>query len=122
MENFCGVSFCTAEQHADARLSRVTRDNNNYKKFEDRFTCHNPFPVGECVMSLSTGMVRDEKMNCHPSDRNGHSSVESIARGNFGQVKFSRISRVLPMRRFTNIVNLHEEEVPIDPYTIFRSI
>ncbi|GBL81112.1 hypothetical protein AVEN_83176-1 [Araneus ventricosus] len=122
MENFCGVSYCTDEQHVDARLSRVTRNNNNYKKFEDWFIFYNPFPVGEFVMLLSTGMVRDEKMNCHLSDRNGHSSMESIARSNFGQVKFSGIYRVVPMRGFTNIVKLHEEEVPIDPYTIFKNI
>ncbi|GBN19394.1 hypothetical protein AVEN_17259-1 [Araneus ventricosus] len=44
------------------------------------------------------------------------------SRSNFGQVKFSRINKVAPMRGFTNNVKLHEEEVPIDPYTIFRSI
>ncbi|GBM47346.1 hypothetical protein AVEN_94453-1 [Araneus ventricosus] len=70
-------------------------------------------------MSLSTGVVGYEKMNCHPLDRNGHSSIAS---SNFGRVKFSRINRVLPMRGFTNIVKLHEEGVPIDPYTIFRSM
>ncbi|GBL79365.1 hypothetical protein AVEN_92559-1 [Araneus ventricosus] len=48
--------------------------------------------------------------------------MESIARSNFGQVKLSRINRVVPMRGFTNIVKLHEEEVPIDLYVISRSI
>ncbi|GBN00378.1 hypothetical protein AVEN_19387-1 [Araneus ventricosus] len=61
-------------------------------------------------------------MYCHPSDRNEHSIMESIAKSNFGQVKFSRVNSVVPMRGFTNIVKLHEEEVPIDPYSIFRSI
>ncbi|GBM85166.1 hypothetical protein AVEN_226225-1 [Araneus ventricosus] len=46
MENFCGVSFCTAGQHVDGRLSRVTGDNSNFKKFEDWLICHDPFPVG----------------------------------------------------------------------------
>ncbi|GBN12256.1 hypothetical protein AVEN_245733-1 [Araneus ventricosus] len=31
VENFCGASFCTTEQHVVARLSRVTRDNNDCK-------------------------------------------------------------------------------------------
>ncbi|GBO43421.1 hypothetical protein AVEN_91236-1 [Araneus ventricosus] len=116
VENSCGVSFCITGQHTDARLSRVTRGNNDCKKFEDWFICHHPLPVGEYVMLLSTGVVRDEKMNCHPSD------MEAIDRSNFGQVKFSRINRFVPMRGFTNIVKLHEEEVQIDPYTIFKSI
>ncbi|GBN28054.1 hypothetical protein AVEN_215597-1 [Araneus ventricosus] len=61
MENFCGESFCTTEQYADARLSRVTRNNNDCKKFEDWFICQNPSLVGEYVMSLSTAVVGDEK-------------------------------------------------------------
>ncbi|GBL94308.1 hypothetical protein AVEN_16825-1 [Araneus ventricosus] len=98
MENFCGVSFSNTEQHVEARLSRVIRNNNYCKKCEDWFICHNPFQVGEYLISLSAGVVRDEKVNCHP-DRNGHSSMESIARSNFGQVKFSWINRVVPMKR-----------------------
>ncbi|GBN31049.1 hypothetical protein AVEN_249399-1 [Araneus ventricosus] len=99
----------------DARLSRVTKDNNDCKKFEDWFISHNPLPFGEYVMSLSTGVVGDEKINCQLSDRIGHSSLESIDGSNFGQVKFSRINRVVPMQEFNSSVKLHEEVVPIDP-------
>ncbi|GBM35152.1 hypothetical protein AVEN_140752-1 [Araneus ventricosus] len=48
--------------------------------------------------------------------------MEGIARSNCRQIKFSRINRFVPMRGFTNIVKLHEEEAQIDPYTIFKSI
>ncbi|GBL73389.1 hypothetical protein AVEN_171667-1 [Araneus ventricosus] len=48
--------------------------------------------------------------------------MEGIARSNFGQVKFSRIDRFVPMRGFINIVKLPERELPIDPYTICRSL
>ncbi|CAG9770015.1 unnamed protein product [Ceutorhynchus assimilis] len=122
VESFCGVSFCTTEQHVDARLSRITRDNSDCKKFVDWFLCHNPFPVGEYVMSLSTGVIGDENVNCHLSDQIGSSSLESIIGSNFGQVKFSRKKRVLPMRGFTSSVKLHNEVVPVDLYTIFRRI
>ncbi|CAG9762758.1 unnamed protein product [Ceutorhynchus assimilis] len=52
----------------------------------------------------------------------GSSSLESIIGSNFGQVKFSRKKRVLPMRGFTSSVKLHDEVVPVDLYTIFRRI
>ncbi|GBO09149.1 hypothetical protein AVEN_140524-1 [Araneus ventricosus] len=78
VKNFYGVSFCTTAQHVDAKLSKVIRDNNDCKKFEDRFICHNPFPFGWLVSLMSTGVVEDKKINCHLPDRNGHSSLESI--------------------------------------------
>ncbi|CAG9772311.1 unnamed protein product [Ceutorhynchus assimilis] len=78
--------------------------------------------VGEYVMSLSTGVIGDENVNCHLSDQIGSSSLESIIGSNFGQVKFSRKKRVLPMRGFTSSVKLHDEVVPVDLYTIFRRI
>ncbi|CAG9764574.1 unnamed protein product [Ceutorhynchus assimilis] len=78
--------------------------------------------LGEYVMSLSTGVIGDENVNCHLSDQIGSSSLESIIGSNFGQVKFSRKKRVLPMRGFTSSVKLHDEVVPVDLYTIFRRI
>ncbi|CAG9761611.1 unnamed protein product [Ceutorhynchus assimilis] len=78
--------------------------------------------LGEYVMSLSTGVIGDENVNCHLSDQIGSSSLESIIGSNFGQVKFSRKKRVLSMRGFTSSVKLHDEVVPVDLYTIFRRI
>ncbi|GBN03949.1 hypothetical protein AVEN_148789-1 [Araneus ventricosus] len=70
--------FAPLNNKVDAKLYRVTRNNNDWKKFEDWFICHNPFPAGEYLILLSTGVVGDEKINCHLSDRIGHSSLESI--------------------------------------------
>ncbi|GBN24176.1 hypothetical protein AVEN_60686-1 [Araneus ventricosus] len=54
-------------------------------------------------------------MKCHLSDRIGHSRLESIDGNNFGQVKFSPINRVVPMRGFTIRAKVHEKLVIIDP-------
>ncbi|GBN39704.1 hypothetical protein AVEN_217450-1 [Araneus ventricosus] len=50
VKNFCGVSFYTTEQHVDAKLSKVTRDNNDCKKFGDWFICHNHSHLGRIVI------------------------------------------------------------------------
>ncbi|GBN12451.1 hypothetical protein AVEN_146685-1 [Araneus ventricosus] len=111
VENFCGASFCTTEQHVNAKLSKVTRDNNDCKDFEDWFIFLNPFPFLWHVSLISTGVVGDKKIKCHLSDRFGHSSLESNDGNNFGQLKFSPIKRVVAMRGFTISVNVHEKFV-----------
>ncbi|GBM20432.1 hypothetical protein AVEN_137068-1 [Araneus ventricosus] len=115
VKNYCGVSFCTTEQNMESKLSKVTRDNNDCKKFEDWFIFLNPFPFLWHVSLISTGVVMDKK--------NKVSSVRPIWTfklgkhdgNNFGQVKFSPINRDVPMRGFTINVKVHENLVVIDP-------
>lgn len=84
IEQFCGVSFDTTEQHIDARTSRVSRDTNDVKKFLDWFTYHDSFPVVENVMPISTGVIGDEKINCHLAYDIGNESMSIIIGSNFG--------------------------------------
>jgi hypothetical protein len=63
LEQFCDISFVTSEQHADkhvdARVSRITTDNRDIQKFQDRFSFHDPFPEEVRIKSISTGLIRE---------------------------------------------------------------
>ncbi|GBN43086.1 hypothetical protein AVEN_56061-1 [Araneus ventricosus] len=61
VEKFCDVAFSSSEQHVEMRSSRVNRDNDNVKKLRDWLCKHPPFPGVKDIMSISTGVIGDEK-------------------------------------------------------------
>lgn len=95
VEKFCGVTFCTTEQHVDAKLSRIVRDNHDVDEFHSWFMSHNPFPSNEYVMCLNTGVIGDGKINCHVAYEIGVGSVKSVIGGDFSLVEFKRTNRSL---------------------------
>ncbi|GBN27704.1 hypothetical protein AVEN_265324-1 [Araneus ventricosus] len=42
------------------------------------FESQHPFPVSDCVMSISTGILGDERINCHRASEYGNSSMICI--------------------------------------------
>lgn len=52
-------------------------------------------------MSISTGVIGDKEINCHLTYEIGIESMSNVIRSNFGQVKFQRKNRVMPLRGFT---------------------
>lgn len=122
IEQFCGVTFVTTEQHVDARLSRIRRDDSDVLKFVDWFSSHDPFPIGESIMSISTGVIGDEKINCHQAYEIGMESIANIIGSNFKEIKFKRKNRVTPLKCTYSKVRIHDEDVPVNPDTIFRRI
>ncbi|GBM73012.1 hypothetical protein AVEN_152316-1 [Araneus ventricosus] len=65
VKDFCGLSFIASEHHTDARNSRILRDNDDVQKLGSWFESRNPFPVSDFVMSIGTGILGDETVNCH---------------------------------------------------------
>lgn len=122
IEDLCGLSFRTCEQHTDARDSRIIRDNKDVHKLVDWFKSHDPFTVSEFVISISTGILGDETINCHKAFEIGNSSMNSIVGTNFEQVKFVRKNRVMPIRGLQSKIKISNEEIVVNPDTLFRRI
>ncbi|GBL74027.1 hypothetical protein AVEN_230941-1 [Araneus ventricosus] len=78
VEDFCGLSFTTFEHHTYARDSRILRDNEDVQKLVDWFESHNPFPFSDFVVSISTGILEHEAINCHRGFEWGNSSMSCI--------------------------------------------
>ena len=114
--------FNTTEQHKDARDTRVQRDRSDVQKFVEWFAGHDPFPPGENVISISSGVVGDRTINCHKAFEVGTASMAAIVGNNFADVHFLRRNRVMPIRGFTTKIKIHDIEVPVNPDTLFRWI
>ena len=122
IENFCGIEFATTEQHVDAWMSRIQKDNLHVQKFEEWLSTYDPFPVGDHFMSLSTGVIGGDNITCHNAHEIGTMSIDSITDSNFRDIKIKRKNRVVPLQCVNSKVRIHDEIVPVHPETIFRRI
>lgn len=68
------------EQHIDGRFSRIQRD---VLKLVARFSSHNPFLIGENIMSIATGVIGDEEINCLQRYEIGMKSIANTIVSNF---------------------------------------
>ncbi|KAK4873122.1 hypothetical protein RN001_015151 [Aquatica leii] len=73
-------------------------------------------------MLISTGVVGDEKINCHNVVKIGKKAMKEIIGNNFKDVKMKRASRVLFLPIVNSAVKIHNTIVPIDPVLLFQRI
>ncbi|KAG8184407.1 hypothetical protein JTE90_004579 [Oedothorax gibbosus] len=65
VENYCSCLSATTDQHIDMRCSRIRRDDDDATKLTEWFSNHNPFPNSPHLMSISSGLIGGEDVNCH---------------------------------------------------------
>lgn len=63
VEIFCSYVHQSGEQHVDSRASRMSRDEADIKKLIEFYAVHNPFPVTEQIVSITTGLVGNSTIN-----------------------------------------------------------
>lgn len=122
MENFCNVSYATSEQHVDTRVTRVSRDALDLQKIVEFFKTHDPFPVSENIMSISSGVIGDASINCFRAFEIGTDLQNKIINNNFGSVKFERKKKVVPLKVVNSSIIVDNEVVPINPLLIFQRL
>ena len=120
VEKFCNVDFSSSEQHVEMRSSRVNRDNDDVKKLMDWLCNHPPFPEVKDIMSISTGVIGDEKINCHMSYEIGCTGISKIIGSDFYTVKFKRNDRIKSLGVMNTAIRIEEDIVPINPLLIFQ--
>ena len=65
VESFCDVIAQSYEQHVEQRESRLRRDSRDTQTVFPWLVDHSSFEYdGNCLISLSTGIVADETINC----------------------------------------------------------
>jgi len=120
IEHFTRVELSTSEQHVDSRNTMQKRDNTDVHKLLHWFHEHPPFPETTDLVSLSTGVVADERINCHLSKEMGIESIQRIVGGDFQAVKFKRSERVLPLAIMNSSIQIQDRTVVINPTTLFQ--
>lgn len=122
LEEFCGVMFSSGEQHVDLRLSRQCKDKKDREKLCIWFEEHQPFPITEQLISLSTGIVGNNDVNCHQAQEVGTQLMAKMYGQNFAEVKISRKDKVLSLGAMTNSIKVRKETITVDPLMLFQRI
>lgn len=122
MEEFCNVSYAASEQHVDARESRITRDVEDVKKISSFFEIHNPFPDTKHIMSIYSGIIGGNSINCHNAYDIGKKAAESIIGNDFGSVKIQRKKKVVSLKTVGSSIKINGEKIAIDPLLLFQRI
>lgn len=122
LEDFIGVSSATTEQHIDARPTRQDRDNKDVHKLVQWFQNHDPFPILDSIVSLGTGVIGGDDINCYKAYDIGVERVEYIIGKRFSDISFSRKKRVLPLSAVSSSVKIYDAVVPIDPTLLYQRI
>lgn len=122
MEKFCNVSYFTSDQHVDSTDSRITRDAADIEKLLEFFKKYNPFPETNKIMSIFSGIVGNDSINCHQAYEIGMKSIESVIGTDFESLKLSRKNRVLSLKSVQSSVKVNDETVAINPLLLFQRL
>ncbi len=120
LEEFAGVVFVGGEQHVDFRLSRQQRDSRDRAKIREWFNDHAPFPKLNSLMSLSTGILGNSKVNCHQALDIGTKTMQSFVGSKFGDMKQSKKNVVMSLASMSSSIKINGETVTVNPLTIFQ--
>lgn len=123
IEKFCGVTLeknFESSQHIDASDTRVNKDRSDLSKLVKFFQEHNPFPDIKDLVSLSSGMVANNTVNCFDAFEIGKKILESKYGQNMKDVKFSRKDSVVTLFSMNNKMQIGDQVVLIDPNLLFQ--
>lgn len=114
MEEYASVYYNSNELHTELRSSRISRDSKDMDKVLDWFEAHPPFPETDYIMSIATGLVGDDTINCHTAFTVGTKSMKEIIGCNFHEVKLKRRNRVNTLADMNCSVKIRDEIVPVN--------
>ena len=120
LEDLADVRMDTTDQHVDASDSRVKKDAKDIKKLLEWFSSHDPFPEVKEIISIASGVVGDNKINCHKAREVGIASMSKMTGETFNNIKLKRADKVLPLLTMSSTIKVHDEKVPIDPVLLFQ--
>ncbi|KAK3932952.1 Elongation factor 4, partial [Frankliniella fusca] len=91
VEEFCGMTSASSEQHVELRDSRRRRDQQDLEKFLLFLKLHNPFEKHpDELVSLSSGAVGDKTINCDRAEELGKKSLLMSVGKDFKTLKLHR--------------------------------
>ncbi|GBO10735.1 hypothetical protein AVEN_165123-1 [Araneus ventricosus] len=78
IEKLCGIDLTSSDQHLKLSDSRDQRDNDDCRKMVEWFKHYNPFPENSNLISVSTGVVADSRINCHMAKEEGILGIKKV--------------------------------------------
>lgn len=74
------------------------------------------------IRAIDSGIIGDDKINCHKAYEIGFISMKSMIGEQFDNVKLKRSNRVLPILTVPSSVKVHNKKVAVDPLLLFQQI
>ena len=124
MSSLTGQIHETSEQHVEQRESRIKRDLMNLATLKDRFEDHSPFTYLTELISIANGVTDSEEsqVKCDEAEQIGSNIQQSLDNVEIKISKIKRSEKVQTMATLQNAVKIEDEEVPIDPMTLFSCL
>ncbi|GBN96488.1 hypothetical protein AVEN_38683-1, partial [Araneus ventricosus] len=110
IEKFCDVKL-TSSEHVDTRPSRIARDNEDATKLSQWLSEHNPFSKIDVIMSIDSGIVGGNEVNCHLSEEIGRDMISKMMGKNS---KFKRKSKVVTLASINSSVKICNISIVVD--------
>lgn len=122
VEVFTDIRSATSEQHVDMRPSRVTRDNADMNKLHSWFADHPPFLEINRVVSLNTGEVGNEDVDCFIAREVGIRCMKRMVGQKFESLKLKRKDKVVTLASVNCSLKIAGKKFTADPLTLFQRI
>ena len=87
-ETLCGVTYTTGEQYDELRMSHQLHDSKDVYTLLQWLTVHIPIPSNQELMSIATGVVGGNTINCDSAV--GIIAIETILGKTFGYTHLHR--------------------------------
>ena len=89
-------------------------------KIAEWLSQHNPFPQVDSLLSINSGVVGDETLNCHMAQEIGAAAIAKTVGNNFDSIKFKRKDAVLSLGAAKSSVKVDNLPISINPLLFQR--
>lgn len=122
VEIYCNITPAISDQHVEMRDSRIQTDEQDCRKFEQWLRNHSPFTITNNLISLSTGIVAEEKTNCYDAKTVGEKILNATVGNEFGTVKLKRANIVRNMASSSGKLKVGNDIIQVDSTQLFQRI
>lgn len=81
---------------------------------------HSSFSECTYLFSISTGVIADDKINCHLAGEIGADMVSKMTNQSFSSLKFKRSERITPLAAMSRSITIESTRIPINTQTLFH--
>ncbi|GBM78024.1 hypothetical protein AVEN_13038-1 [Araneus ventricosus] len=122
VEAFVEVTDESSDQYISLSKSWQTRDTSDLKKFLIWLKQHSPFNQSEELISVSLGIVADDRVNCDSAEELGENAVKGIVGKRFADVTLKRKVQVFTLAAMENTKLIDTDPVVFNPNQLFHRI
>lgn len=123
LEQIANCRSASSDQHVELTSTRQKKDKEDIEVFKYWLDDHGIFENQlDKLMSLSTGLVGDESIDCHRAFEKGLESMVKMVGVDAETYKHSKLNCVKTLIATTPVMEVDNEKVPIDTTLLFQKI